>query len=222
MDARRFQRPGAPTSLTELLACDGVHERSVLAPASRVGFMALHGGHLEAMTEAIAAAAAAAADASLYAVHHPNGLDRHLPSVRYRPSESTVLAEFLAHVDVVVSIHGYGREGWWTHLLVGGAERTLAGRLAGELAPRLPEYQLVHDLDELPAALRGLSPDNPVNRAGGGGVQLELPPRVRGISPFSPPPGADGWSPPTRALIDGLAAFARALDLEGAARAAAG
>ena len=90
--------------------------------------------------------------------------------------------------------------------------------LAGELAPRLPGYELVTDLDEIPAELRGSSPHNPVNVPAAGGVQLELPPRVRGLSPFSPPPGPDGFSPPTRQLIDGLAAVARSwMDREPAA-----
>ena len=35
-------------------------------------------------------------------------------------------------------------------------------------------------VEDIPRELRGLHPDNPVNRAGeGGGVQLELPPPVR-------------------------------------------
>ena len=58
--------------------------------------------------------------------------------------------------------------------------------------------------------LRGLHPDNPVNLPRGGGVQLELPPRVRGTSPRSGLPDADGITPATPALIDGLAAAARA------------
>ena len=38
------------------------------------------------------------------------------------------LGAFLEHVEVVISVHGYGREGWWTRLLVGGANRELAAR----------------------------------------------------------------------------------------------
>ena len=66
------------------------------------------------------------------------------------------------------------------------------------------------DLDAIPPELRGMHPDNPVNRARGGGVQLELSPRVRGISPRSRLPGEDGLSPVTSALVQGLAAAARA------------
>ncbi|HWL44849.1 MAG TPA: poly-gamma-glutamate hydrolase family protein [Ilumatobacter sp.] len=218
VDAREFQRTGAPATLTELLALDGVREELIVAPGSRVGFMALHGGHLEAATDRIVLAAAAQAGASAYVVHHPEGLDRHLPSVRYRPDESAALSEFVEHVDVVVSLHGYGREGWWTTVLVGGADRALAHHLAAHLGPRLPGYDLVTDLEQIPTNLRGLSDANPVNATCGGGVQLELPPRVRGISPLSPPADADGWSPPTRALVDGLADFAHQLDHPDVAR----
>jgi phage replication-related protein YjqB (UPF0714/DUF867 family) len=52
-----------------------------------------------------------------------------------------------------------------------------------------------------------------VNRVRGGGTQLELPVRVRGLSPRSPLPGADGWSPVTVSLAQGLAAAARSWQL---------
>ena len=69
-----------------------------------------------------------------------------------------------------------------------------------------PDYEVVTELDRIPVELRGLSARNPVNLPRNRGVQLELPPRVRGLSPLSPPPGDDGLSPPTRALIEALAA----------------
>ncbi|HEX2575545.1 MAG TPA: poly-gamma-glutamate hydrolase family protein, partial [Aquihabitans sp.] len=123
---------------------------------------------------------------------------------------SPALAAFLAHVEVAVAVHGYGRRGMWTSLLLGGTNRALAAHLADHLAPVLPGYELVTDLDAMPDGLRGVHPRNPVNLPSAGGVQLELPPRVRGRAPTSPPPGPDGLSPPTAALIDGLAAAARA------------
>jgi phage replication-related protein YjqB (UPF0714/DUF867 family) len=121
--------------------------------------------------------------------------------------ESSTLAEFLDHVDVVVSLHGYGRIGRSTQLLAGGRNRALATHLDGHLD--LPGYHLVTDLDAIPAELRGMHRDNPVNRARDGGVQLELSSRVRGISPRSQLPGPDGLSPVTSALVRGLAAAAR-------------
>jgi len=193
-------------TLTELLALPGVREHVALR--SRFGFMAIHGGDLEAMTDVIAAAAAERAGASYYGVVYPTDLHRHLPSTAYRPDESATLRAFVEHVAVVVSVHGYGRHGSWMSLLLGGRNRELASTLGDELAGRLPEYEMVADISRMPPELRGLSARNPVNLPPEHGVQLELPPRVRGISPFSPPAGPDGFSPPTAALIEGMATVA--------------
>ncbi len=199
----------APQTLSELLAAPGVTEASRLR--SRFGFLVIHGGGLEQMTEVIAERAADAADASVYVVRHPDRWPHHLASTRFDPAESARLAEFLDHVDVVVSLHGYGRIGRSTQLLAGGRNRVLAADLARHVD--LPGYQMVTDLDMIPAELRGLHPDNPVNRVRSGGAQLELPPRVRGFSPRSQPPGEDGLSVVTAALVRGLAAAVRAWDL---------
>lgn len=199
---------GTGDELAELLATPGVEE--VVELRSRFGFMAFHGGGLEEVTDVVAAGAAAAAGASYYGVLHPRGLDVHLPSTRFQPAGSPALASFLAHVEVVVTVHGYGRRGRWTTLLAGGRNRVLADHVAAHLRPALPGYEVVTDLAALPAGLRGLHPDNPVNLPRGGGVQLELPPRVRGRTPRSPPKGPDGLSAPTRELIAALAAAARA------------
>jgi phage replication-related protein YjqB (UPF0714/DUF867 family) len=72
----------------------------------------------------------------------------------------------------------------------------------------VPGYQVVTDLGSIPRELRGLHPDNPVNRSRGGGAQLELSSRVRGTSPRSQLPGDDGLSPATAALVAGLVAAA--------------
>jgi phage replication-related protein YjqB (UPF0714/DUF867 family) len=197
----------APTTLTELLARPDVVEECELR--SPFGMMAIHGGGLEQMTDVIAAAAAELAGASYYAVVHPVGIDHHLSSLRYGVAESSLLAAFVERVDVVVSIHGYGREGRWTSILAGGRNRRLAMAVAAEAAVRLPGYEVITDLDRIPVELRGLNPRNPVNLSRAQGVQLELPPRVRGLSPLSPPPGDDGFSPPTRQLIDVLATVAQ-------------
>ncbi|HEY7051059.1 MAG TPA: poly-gamma-glutamate hydrolase family protein [Mycobacterium sp.] len=194
-----------PQTFSALLCQPGVVEASELR--SRFGFLAIHGGGLEQMTDVIAERAADAADASVYVVHHPDRYPHHLPSARFSPDESPTLAQFLDHVDVVVSLHGYGRIGRSTQLLAGGGNRALAAHIARHL--ELPGYQLVTDLGAIPAELRGLHSDNPVNRTRCGGVQLELSPRVRGIGPRGQLPGADGLSPPTSALVHGLAAAAR-------------
>jgi phage replication-related protein YjqB (UPF0714/DUF867 family) len=180
----------------ELLGHDGVIETCTLR--ADFGFMALHGGSLERGTAEVARRAADRCGASLYAVEQPEELQWHIPSHRYDPSEAPALGEFLARVDRVVSVHGYGREGWWTRVLVGGADRELAATTGAALAGRLPGFEVVADLEEIPRELRGVHPDNPVNRVAGGGVQLELPPRIRGLGPNGRPEYVD-------ALVDALA-----------------
>jgi phage replication-related protein YjqB (UPF0714/DUF867 family) len=174
---------------------------------SRFGFLAIHGGGLEEMTDVIAERAAKEADASVYLLRHPDRYPHHLPSARYDPDESPRLAEFLDHVDIAVSLHGYGRIGRPTQLLAGGRNRALAAHLARHI--RLTGYQVVTDIGDIPKELRGLHPNNPVNRVRGSGTQLELSARIRGISPRSPLPGADGLSPVTTALVRALADAAR-------------
>ena len=202
--ARSASGPG-PQSLSELLSQPGVSEVSQLR--SRFGFLAIHGGGLEEMTDVIAERAAEAAGASVYVLRHPDRYPHHVPSARFDPAESPRLAEFLDHVDVAVSLHGYGRIGRSTQLLAGGRNRALADHLARHI--QLNGYQVVTDLEDIPHELRGLHPDNPVNRVRDGGTQLELSVRVRGLSPRSPLPGADGLSSVTSALVQGLAAAAR-------------
>jgi len=208
--ARWPQRPlhsgsAAPQTLSELLADPAVVEDSALR--SRFGFLAIHGGGLEQMTDEIAERAAEACGASLYVVRHPDHYPHHLPSARYDPSHSPRLAEFLDHVDVAVSLHGYGRLGRSTQILAGGRHRALAEHLAGHVD--IPGYHVVTDLAAIPRELRGLHPDNPVNRARCCGAQLELSARVRGISPRSGVFGHDGLCAATSALVRGLATAAR-------------
>jgi phage replication-related protein YjqB (UPF0714/DUF867 family) len=199
----------APRSLSELLAKPGVLEECTLR--SRFGFLAIHGGGLEEMTDVIAERAAEAAGASVYLLRHPDHYPHHLPSALYRAEESGRLGEFLDHVDVAVSLHGYGRIGRSSQLLAGGRNRALATHLKRHVV--VPGYQVVTDLEAIPRELRGMHPDNPVNRVRGGGTQLELSPRVRGISPRRPLPGEDGLSPATSALVQGLVATAHSWEL---------
>ena len=195
----------APETLSELLRDSAILEHSVLR--STFGLLAIHGGGLEQMTDVIAERAADAADASLYVVRHPDHYPHHLPSARYDPAESERLAEFLDHVDVAVSLHGYGRAGRSTQILAGGRHRTLAAHLDQHIT--IPGYEVVTDLEAIPRELRGLHPGNPVNRPRDGGTQLELSARVRGVSPRSGLPSDDGLAPATSALVQGLAAAAR-------------
>jgi phage replication-related protein YjqB (UPF0714/DUF867 family) len=203
--SRIHSRAAGPQTLSELLADPEVVEVSSLR--SNFGFMAIHGGGLEQMTDVIAERAAEQCGASVYLLKHPRDYPHHLPSARYLSEHSTKLAAFLDHVDVVVSLHGYGRLDRSTQILAGGGNRELAKLLARCVS--VPGYQVVTDLDAIPQELRGLHPDNPVNRVRGGGAQLELSSRVRGTSPRSQLPGEDGLTPATSALVAGLVDAAR-------------
>ena len=193
--------------LDEFLATDGVEERSELRSA--VGFLALHGG-LEAATFEIAAEAARRCGASFYGIRQPEHLEVHVPSHRHRRGASAALDEFCDHVELGVSLHGYGgvrsSPRRWVTIAVGGRGRAEATVVAAALRRRLGDYDVLDDLDQIPRSYRGLHPDNPVNRLRGAGVQLELPPRVRGTSPIWA--GFDRsvtpWVPHTEALLDGL------------------
>ncbi len=195
----------AQPTFAQLLALDGVIEESELR--SSFGFMAFHGGGLEEMTDVIARAAAERSGASYYGVLHPPQWELHLPSTRVAPADSPCLAQFVDHVDVVVTVHGFGRPALMTSLLLGGQNRELARHVAGHLRRVLPAYEVIDVLDDIPKELRGIHARNPVNLPAGRGVQIELPPRVRGSSPLWWD-WEGGLTPHTEALIDGLAAAA--------------
>jgi phage replication-related protein YjqB (UPF0714/DUF867 family) len=188
--------------LADLLAHPGVEE--VCELRRRFGIMAFHGGSLERGTDVIAETAAARAGASLYAIRQPEDLNWHIPSVAVDPAASPALAGFVAHVDTVVAIHGYGRQEMWTTLLIGGRNRRLAARLRTALEGGLGDgFTVVDDLERIPAQLRGQHARNPVNLPRAAGAQLELPPRVR------PGTGAPTYRPAYEAaVIDALVAVA--------------
>jgi phage replication-related protein YjqB (UPF0714/DUF867 family) len=185
----------------ELLACPGVEQHVTLRSA--VGFLALHGG-LEPGTAELARSAADRSGASLYSVVQPGNLRWHVPAHRVEPGECRSLAEFLAHVTVVVSLHGYRRADLPMTVLVGGANRRLAARLGAQLRAGLPDYDVIDDLARIPPDLRGVHPDNPVNLTRAGGIQLELPHPVRSIGSYHDA----SYQAHTAALIEILAEFA--------------
>ena len=194
------------TPFRDLLATEGVRE--VCELRGTLGFMAYHGGSLEALTDVVAQRAAERSGASYYGVLQPPDFNWHIPSHLVSPAESAALAEFLGHVDLVVTIHGYGRHGFWTTLLLGGQHRPFADHIAGHLRTHLPDYHVETDLEEMPKELRGLHAANPVNLPRQQGVQIELPPRVRGSSPIWKDWAGPGLVPHTESLIDGLVAAA--------------
>lgn len=133
--------------------------------------MALHGG-LEAGTVQLAEMLAKRFNLSIYTVSQPPTLWWHIPSTKYLLEESDRLAEFVAHCGIVLSIHGYGRPGMESTVLVGGANRVAALDVGAAL--RASGIDVIDDLDEIPTNLRGTHPSNPVNLSREGGVQLEL------------------------------------------------
>jgi phage replication-related protein YjqB (UPF0714/DUF867 family) len=189
-------------NFSELLAFDGVEEHNTLR--GTFGFMAFHGGELEELTDVIASIAAERAGASYYGVTMPDNLEWHIPSHKVTADQSPVLESFLSHVDTVITVHGFGRQGYFTSLLLGGRNRRLATHMAQYLRHSLPEYTIIDDIDAVPKDLRGMHQDNPVNVPLHAGVQLELPPRVRGSSPIWKDWTGPGLVPHTERLIDAL------------------
>lgn len=189
--------------LAELLERDDVVEECTLR--SPFGFMAFHGGALEEMTDVVARTVAERTGSSYYGIMLPDILEWHIPSHRVTADQSETLGTFLRHVDTVITVHGFGRAGFFTSLLLGGRNRRLATHVAEHLRSRLPAYRIIDDIDEIPKNLRGLHQDNPVNVVEHAGVQLELPPRVRGSSPLWWDWEGPGLTPHTEALIDALA-----------------
>lgn len=174
----------------------------------RIGFMAYHGGGLEAMTDVIAREAADRSGVSYYGVHQPPGMEDHIPSIDVSPDHSPALSSFIDHVQTVITIHGYGRRGLFSSLLVGGRHREFAEHIGSHLREHLPAYSIVTDIDEIPNELRGLHSRNPVNLPPGAGVQIELPPRVRGSSPLWWDWEGPGLTPHTQSLVDALSSAA--------------
>jgi phage replication-related protein YjqB (UPF0714/DUF867 family) len=189
--------------LTELLAIPGMREECILR--STVGFMSLHGGSQDRGTEQIARRAAELAGASFYGILHPSGLRVHLTSRLHNPDHSAHLRAFLRRVDIAISVHGFGRDGFslWIDpgrgLIIEPYGPALRGRQAGPLrgiivgglnvplldaARRLFQGRFAgyHVADE--RVRLGFHPDNPVNLPSAHGVQVELPPGLRGIGDF--------------------------------------
>ena len=172
--------------LEELLRRTDVEEELTLR--SRFGFMAYHGGSLEQATDVVARDAAALAGASYYGVIQHADDPVHIVSTEVRPTASTSLKTFLDHVQVVITVHGYGRDDLMRTVLLGGRNRALAHHVAAFGRTRLPEYTFLTDLDAIPRGLAGQHPANPVNHPRFCGAQIELPALLRWNI------AAHGWS----------------------------
>jgi len=196
----------------ELLAQSNVSEVCELR-SPVLGFMAYHGGQLEKVTDVVASAAAEASGCSYYAVLQTDEQEvLHLPSKTVSPEESPKLAAFLDHVDVVITLHGFGRKRLWHSLLLGGQNRELATHVATFLRRRLPDYDVIDTPAALPRELAGMHPANPVNLPPNQGVQIELPPTVRWNRKGRhwSDHGSAGRAPQVQALIDALTEAATA------------
>lgn len=181
--------------------------------SGKIGFMAYHGGQLEKVTDVIARTAAEQSGMSYYGVlQSDNDNVVHLPSKTVSVDDSPMLAEFVDHVDTVITIHGFGRKRLWHALLLGGQNRDLAAHVALHLRRRLPDYEIVDDVASLPKPLAGMHPLNPVNLPRAQGVQIELPPTVRWNRKGRhwSDLGSAGRAPQVQALIGGLTEAAQA------------
>ncbi len=189
--------------LAELLALPGIKEECALR--SKIGFMALHGGSQDRGTERIAKRAADEVGASYYAIVQPSALRVHLTSRLHDPDDSPNLRAFLEHVDVAISVHGFGRDGFalWLDpdrglivepygpairgrqtgplrgIIVGGLNAALVDAARGFFRDRFADYHVADERVRL-----GFHPANPVNLPSAHGVQVELPPGLRGIGDF--------------------------------------
>ena len=189
--------------LAELLSWPGVQEICELGSA--VGLMALHGGSQDRGTHEIASRTAQQTGASYYTIIQPSRLRFHLTSRHHNPDDSDQLQAFLQHVEIAISVHGFGRDRFaLTADPVGGVVvepygPALRGRQSGPLrgiivgggnaelldvARRLfhDRFTGYHVADE--RVRLGFHPDNPVNLPSLHGVQVELPPGLRGIGDF--------------------------------------
>jgi phage replication-related protein YjqB (UPF0714/DUF867 family) len=146
---------------------------------SSFGFMAYHGGSLEKATDVIAREAAERSNSSYYGLIQSHEDPIHFASTQLLYEKSEPLELFLNHIQVVTTIHGYGREHLFYSVLLGGRNRQLAEHFAPILREALPSYKFETELENIPKELRGQHLKNPVNYPPLQGVQLELPPTLR-------------------------------------------
>jgi phage replication-related protein YjqB (UPF0714/DUF867 family) len=214
--------------LAELLSLPGVEEVCVLR--SSVGFMALHGGSQDRGTHEIACRAAERAGASYYAIVQPNELRVHLTSRRHNPDHSERFRSFLRHIQVAISVHGFGRDGFrWSAdsaqglvvepygpavlgrqsgplrgIIVGGRNADLLDASRRLFHDRFAGYHVADQRIRL-----GFDVNNPVNLPAAHGVQVELPPGLRGIGDFG-----DRFVPAEDGIVtEVIAAFVELADL---------
>ena len=201
---------------------------------SAVGFLALHGGSQDRGTDQLASRAAEQSGSSYYAIVQPTGLRVHLTSRLHNPDHSETLQSFLQHVEIAISVHGFGREGFsvWVDpergpviepygpalrgrqtgplrgIIVGGLNGDMVDSARRLLHDRFAGYHVADERVRL-----GFHPDNPANLPSAHGIQIELPPGLRGIGDLGEQlvPSADGLVTEVVAALVELAESARDL-----------
>ncbi|MEW2246357.1 poly-gamma-glutamate hydrolase family protein [Streptomyces sp. NPDC006975] len=188
---------GAGRVRTERVTIEGVEFTVTLTPGDGIGLLALHAS-VEGGTGELADELTGRCGATSLVYRQCDGDPVHIPSPRMGAAPCALLRDFLTRVDAVVSLHGHLRTAAPRAIFLGGADRDAARLFAGALETLRPRFEPVADLARIPVALRGVHPRNPVNLAGGRGVQVELPLLARTTTPG----GADV---PPREVADALA-----------------
>ncbi|MBK3643533.1 MULTISPECIES: poly-gamma-glutamate hydrolase family protein [Streptomyces] len=187
---------------TEEVEIEGVRMLAALTPGDGIGLLALHGSN-EGGTAELARSVAESCGATSLVFTQPGVREPvHVRSPRMAVRHCALLREFLSRVQLTVSLHGHNRTATPRSVFLGGGNRPAALLVADGLDALRPEFDPVTDLDEIPVALRGLHPRNPVNMTRRGGVQVELPLAAR--------TGGQAWAPgvpdtPPRSVVDALA-----------------
>ncbi|MFF7352152.1 poly-gamma-glutamate hydrolase family protein [Streptomyces filipinensis] len=175
---------------TEQVEIEGVPMVATLVPGDAgIGLLALHGSN-EGGTAQLAGTVARRCGATSLVFTQP-GVRRpvHITSTRWAAAPCALLREFLERVSLTVSLHGHMRPAAPHAVFLGGGNRDAAHVLAEAFTEHVPHFPAVTDLTEIPAALRGVHPRNPVNLTRLGGVQVELPLLARtGGGTGTPPP----------------------------------
>ena len=123
--------------ITKLLEREDVSEELELR--STFGFMAYHGGSLEKATDVIAREAAERSNSSYYGLIQSHEDPIHFASTQLLEEKSKSLKLFLDHIQIVVTIHGYGREHLFYSVLLGGWNRQSANHFAPILRTALQD-----------------------------------------------------------------------------------
>ena len=194
----------------QLLGQPGVVEESRLR--SRFGFLAIHGGGLEQMTDVIAERAADAADASVYVVRHPDRYPHHLPSARYprrrvRNGSRSSSTTSTWRCRCTATAGSGAAPSCWRAAATANWPLTSAGTSC------CPAITSITDLDAIPPRTARHASGQP----GQPGPRRRRPARVVAAGPrhqpAQPAAGDDGLSPVTSALVHGLAAAARTWEM---------